>query len=121
MTITVRGVRLSLGRALLVGMVAIAVGFRLSDSSTPLAQATMLTVDRLDDSAAASTCSASAPNDCSLRGAILAANAVSGGTTIQVPAGTWTFSRSHRRAPFRIAAARASQRSHKYRCASPRT
>lgn len=44
-------------------------------------------VDRTDDAAGASACSA-APNDCSLRGAVAAAN-VTPGTTINVPAGTY--------------------------------
>jgi len=48
-----------------------------------------ITVDRTDDDAsvAASLCTV-APNDCSLRGAIAFANAVSG-TTINIPAGTY--------------------------------
>jgi hypothetical protein len=44
-------------------------------------------VDRTDDAAAASACTA-APNDCSLRGAVAFAN-VTPGTTINVPAGTY--------------------------------
>jgi len=44
-------------------------------------------VDRTDDAAAASACTA-APNDCSLRGAVAFAN-VNPGTTINVPAGTY--------------------------------
>ena len=44
-------------------------------------------VDRTDDAAAASACTA-APNDCSLRGAVAFAN-VNAGTTINVPAGTY--------------------------------
>ncbi|HEX7332293.1 MAG TPA: immunoglobulin domain-containing protein [Pyrinomonadaceae bacterium] len=44
-------------------------------------------VDRTDDTAAASACTA-APNDCSLRGAVAFAN-VNAGTTINVPAGTY--------------------------------
>src|SRR5690242_4763936 len=46
-----------------------------------------ITVDRTDDAAAASACTA-LPNDCSLRGAIAFANLVPG-TTIDVPAGTY--------------------------------
>lgn len=46
-----------------------------------------VTVDRLDDAAAASACTA-AVNDCSLRGAVIFANANTG-TTIQVPAGLY--------------------------------
>jgi hypothetical protein len=44
-------------------------------------------VDRTDDTAAASACTAAA-NDCSLRGAVAFAN-VNPGTTINVPAGTY--------------------------------
>ena len=44
-------------------------------------------VDRTDDTAAASACTA-APNDCSLRGAVAFAN-LNPGTTINVPAGTY--------------------------------
>lgn len=46
-----------------------------------------INVDRTDDTAAASACTA-APNDCSLRGAVAFAN-VNPGTTINVPAGTY--------------------------------
>src|SRR5262249_3398662 len=46
-----------------------------------------ITVDRTDDTAAASACTAAA-NDCSLRGAVSFANA-NPGTTIVVPAGTY--------------------------------
>ena len=44
-------------------------------------------VDRTDDAAVASACTA-APNDCSLRGAVAFANLIPG-TTINVPAGTY--------------------------------
>ena len=46
-----------------------------------------ITVDRTDDTAAASACTAAA-NDCSLRGAVAFAN-LNPGTTISVPAGTY--------------------------------
>lgn len=46
-------------------------------------------VDRTDDTAAASACTA-APNDCSLRGAVAFAN-LNPGTTINVPAGTYSL------------------------------
>jgi len=46
-----------------------------------------ITVDRTDDTAAASACTAAA-NDCSLRGAVSFANA-NPGTTIVIPAGTY--------------------------------
>jgi len=49
-----------------------------------------ITVDRTDDTAAASACTAAA-NDCSLRGAVAFAN-LNPGTTIIVPAGTYQLS-----------------------------
>jgi uncharacterized repeat protein (TIGR01451 family) len=55
-------------------------------SAMPLA-ALSVTVDRTDDTAAATACTAAA-NDCSLRGAIIAANA-NPGSTITIPAGTY--------------------------------
>lgn len=48
-----------------------------------------ITVDRTDDTSAASLCTAAA-NDCSLRGAVAFANSVPG-TTIIVPAGTYNL------------------------------
>ena len=48
------------------------------------AQATFV-VDRTDDDATATACTA-APNDCSLRGAIIAANALAGSDAITLPA-----------------------------------
>src|SRR5690242_20366400 len=48
-----------------------------------------ITVDRTDDVAAASACTAAA-NDCSLRGAVAFAN-LNPGTTINVPAGTYSL------------------------------
>jgi HYR domain len=51
----------------------------------------MITVDRMDDTAAASACTG-APNDCSLRGAVQFANVLANaGTTISLPAGTYTL------------------------------
>lgn len=58
------------------------------------ARAATFTVDRTDDDAAAMACNAAAPNDCSLRGAILAANALSEASTVNVPAGTYVLSQS---------------------------
>ncbi len=55
-------------------------------TAAPLAT---ITVDRTDDTAAASACTGSA-NDCSLRGAVSFANA-NAGTTISVPAGTYNL------------------------------
>ena len=48
-----------------------------------------ITVDRTDDNASASACTA-APNDCSLRGAISFANLFPG-TTVSVPAGSYNL------------------------------
>ena len=48
-----------------------------------------ITVNRTDDTASASAC-AGGSNDCSLRGAIIYANA-NPGTTIKIPAGTYTL------------------------------
>lgn len=58
-----------------------------------LAFATTLDVDRADDTAAATACTA-APNDCSLRGAIIAANADGGASPIIInlqPATTYSL------------------------------
>ena len=54
------------------------------------ANAATFVVDRTDDSAAASACTAAA-NDCSLRGAIISANAVLGTDTVSIPAGVYTL------------------------------
>lgn len=56
--------------------------------------AAIFTVDRTDDTAAATACDDAAHNDCSLRGAILAANArpTSEASTVGVPAGTYVLS-----------------------------
>ena len=48
-------------------------------------------VDRTDDTASATACTA-APDDCSLRGAIIAANANPGPDVLNLPAGTYTLS-----------------------------
>lgn len=60
---------------------------RRSESSAPLILFATIDVDRTDDLASASACTA-APNDCSLRGATKFANA-NAGTTINLPAGTY--------------------------------
>jgi uncharacterized repeat protein (TIGR01451 family) len=58
----------------------------------PQAPNTTITVDRVDDSAAASACTA-AGNDCSLRGALtFANNPTNNNTTISIPAGTYALS-----------------------------
>jgi hypothetical protein len=58
------------------------------------AHAATFNVDRVDDDATATTCDDASPNDCSLRGAILAANArpMSEASTVNVPAGTYVLS-----------------------------
>jgi Immunoglobulin I-set domain len=70
------------------------ISMRGPTSKASVAGATLLpfvsvTVDRTDDVAAASACTA-APNDCSLRGAVAFANLIPG-TTINVPAGTYSL------------------------------
>jgi hypothetical protein len=57
---------------------------------TNAAQAATLTVDTTADDASLSACTA-APNDCSLRGAITAANAQAGADTVNLPVGTYTL------------------------------
>src|SRR5262245_55588245 len=61
--------------------------------SAPAAWAQLvLDVDRTDDTAGATACTA-APNDCSLRGAIITANGNAGADTINLQAGaTYTLS-----------------------------
>lgn len=56
------------------------------------AQAATFTVDRLDDTAAATACDDLQANDCSLRGAISKTNGLSVASTINVPAGTYVLS-----------------------------
>src|SRR5262245_33600223 len=60
---------------------------KMAMNASPAAMLVSITVDRTDDTAAASACTAAA-NDCSLRGAVSFANA-NPGTTINVPAGTY--------------------------------
>jgi hypothetical protein len=57
------------------------------------AYAATFDVDRTDDNAGATACTAAA-NDCSLRGAIIAAGTSAGPDTINLPAGTYTLSGS---------------------------
>ena len=52
--------------------------------------ATTFNVDRTDD-VIASGCNDGVPNDCSLRGAIIAANGSPGGDIINLPAGTYVL------------------------------
>jgi hypothetical protein len=68
-------------RLLVLALVGAAVVWLSAASS---AHALSLTVDRQDDNPAAQACTAAA-NDCSLRGAILRANAVAGPHTITLP------------------------------------
>lgn len=65
------------------------ISVRSATTAVPVNPALMatITVDRSDDVAAASACTAAA-NDCSLRGAVAFAN-LNPGTTISVPAGTY--------------------------------
>lgn len=58
--------------------------------ATPAQASATFIVDRMDDTASATACTAAA-NDCSLRGAILAANALSGADTIILPVGTYVL------------------------------
>ena len=52
----------------------------------------VITVDRFDDVAAATACTNAVANDCSLRGAVTFANlAINSGSTINLPAGTYTL------------------------------
>src|ERR1043166_1420799 len=63
---------------------------KMAMNASPAAMLVSITVDRTDDTAAASACTAAA-NDCSLRGAVSFATA-NPGTTINVPAGTYSLS-----------------------------
>lgn len=60
-------------------------------------QAATFNVDTITDDAALTACDDAAPNDCSLRGAILAANArpASEANTINAPAGTYVLTQSN--------------------------
>src|SRR5437868_15019042 len=57
-------------------------------------EALTLVVDSTADDPALMDCDDAVPNDCSLRGAILAANAPSEASTIILPAGTYILSAS---------------------------
>src|SRR5262245_26357100 len=63
----------------------------LCGGSRSLTYAATFTVDRTDDTVGATTCDDSAPNDCSLRGAVIKANTTPGPDTIILPAGTYTL------------------------------
>lgn len=56
------------------------------------ARAASFTVDTTEDDPGKTGCDAATPNDCSLRGAVLTANALAEASTIDVPAGTYVLS-----------------------------
>jgi hypothetical protein len=60
-------------------------------SAAPVAGAATFNVDTTADDATLTACKDDAANDCSLRGAIIAANASAGTDTINVPAGTYVL------------------------------
>jgi predicted outer membrane repeat protein len=68
-------------------LIAAGLFFPLAARAAPL----ILLVDRFDDDPAATICALGDPNDCSLRGAIITANANLGPDTITLPAGTYTL------------------------------
>src|SRR5215813_3617403 len=83
-----RGMELS--RSLIIGAVScliLSVALVVSVAQVP----SPLNVDRFDDDASATACT-DAPNDCSLRGAIITANARPGADTINLPAGPYRLS-----------------------------
>ncbi len=73
-------------RLLHVVLLTVTLGIRAGDAAT-------FDVDMTNDDAAATACTAAA-NDCSLRGAVLAANALSEASTVHVPAGTYVLAQS---------------------------
>lgn len=75
----------------LIFVLSLLLLFWVTDHPAHAAPTATFTVDRTDDNAAAMACTAAA-NDCSLRGAIRAANAAAGADTIVLPAGTYTLS-----------------------------
>ncbi|MFH0725325.1 MAG: choice-of-anchor Q domain-containing protein [Pseudomonadota bacterium] len=75
-------------------LLARTVVFWLCLSITSFAHAATFTVDRLDDTAAATACDDLQANDCSLRGAISKANGLSEASTINVPAGVYVLIQS---------------------------
>lgn len=77
--------------ALTAAFIVLAAAAQLA---TPAVAATTFAVDRNDDPdpATANACT-DAANDCSLRGAIVAANAAAGADDVTVPAGTYTLTR----------------------------
>ena len=85
--------RVAASRTLALGfLLAALLAASLLLAAKPAHAATTFTVDRTDDPdpATAKACT-DAPSDCSLRGAIVAANAASGADDITLPAGTYTL------------------------------
>src|SRR3972149_3257532 len=74
----------------LLFVAALLAGLGLAGMPVRTARAATFDVDRTDDNAAATACTGAA-NDCSLRGAIAAANALAGADDIILPAGTYTL------------------------------
>lgn len=92
----VRRARAVLGRRLTTsrsGRFLVALLAALLAASRP-APAAIFNVDTAADDAAAIDCHDAIPGDCSLRGAISAANALSEPCTVNVPAGTYILSQS---------------------------
>ena len=83
---------------------ALAIVLGLACPVSP-ARAATLTVDTQVDDPSLATCDATAPGDCSLRGAIIAAAGLPGPGAIQVPAGTYILTRSTS-CSFRVSPAR---------------
>src|SRR5262245_38008350 len=63
-------------------------------ATATLGRAATFTVDTVLDDPARTACDDATPDDCSLRGAILAANGLAEPTTIDVPAGVYALSQS---------------------------
>src|SRR5438128_7142590 len=63
-------------------------------AATTSAQPAVLNVDTTIDDASLMACDDAAPNDCSLRGAIIKANGLSEASTINLPAGTYVLAQS---------------------------
>ncbi len=70
---------------------AVLIAVTVLTSAHP-SQALTFLVDRSDDVSTATACDPLTPNDCSLRGAIIAANGRPDASIITVPAGTYTLS-----------------------------
>ena len=77
--------------ALRFGVFALTIIVAVLAGMSPVHAAT-LTVDTTVDDPAATACTDAAPNDCSLRGAIIKANGLSEASTIMMPEGTYVLS-----------------------------